>query len=150
MSGADGGRTVEENIRRGQRKDFGGNVRRRQMRKGDEILTENIRVTTQLLKERQKGWLDAARQAKCAFGSAEDIAAIGITNQRETAIVWDKETGMPVYHAIVWQCRRTAEYCDSLKEQGFALLCRHLEKADLIATVYEEAERRNTGVIADD
>ena len=44
------------------------------MRKGDEILKENIRVTTQLLKERQKGWLDAARQAKCAFRSAEDIA----------------------------------------------------------------------------
>ena len=41
--------------------------------------------------------------------SPEDIAAIGITNQRETTIVWDKETGEPVYHGIVWQCRRTAE-----------------------------------------
>ena len=50
--------------------------------------------------------------------SAEEIAAIGITNQRETAIVWDKNTGEPVYHAIVWQCRRTSEYCDSLKEKG--------------------------------
>ena len=50
--------------------------------------------------------------------SAKDIAAIGITNQRETAIVWDKETGVPVYHAIVWQCRRTSEYCDELKEKG--------------------------------
>ena len=50
--------------------------------------------------------------------SAEDIAAIGITNQRETTIVWDKATGEPVYHAIVWQCRRTSEYCDSLKEKG--------------------------------
>ena len=50
--------------------------------------------------------------------SASDIAAIGITNQRETAIVWDKNTGEPVYHAIVWQCRRTSEYCDSLKEKG--------------------------------
>jgi len=50
--------------------------------------------------------------------TAEDIAAIGITNQRETTIVWDKETGEPVYHAIVWQCRRTSEYCDSLKEKG--------------------------------
>ena len=49
---------------------------------------------------------------------AEDIAAIGITNQRETTIVWDKETGEPVHHAIVWQCRRTSEYCDSLKEKG--------------------------------
>ena len=50
--------------------------------------------------------------------SAEDIAAIGITNQRETAIVWDRNTGEPVHHAIVWQCRRTSEYCDSLKEKG--------------------------------
>lgn len=51
---------------------------------------------------------------------AADIAAIGITNQRETAVVWDKNTGLPIYHAIVWQCRRTAEYCDSLKEKGLA------------------------------
>ncbi len=48
-----------------------------------------------------------------------DIAAIGITNQRETTVVWDKHTGKPVYNAIVWQCRRTADYCDSLKEQGY-------------------------------
>ncbi|MBO6046324.1 MAG: glycerol kinase GlpK [Erysipelotrichaceae bacterium] len=50
---------------------------------------------------------------------ATDIAAIGITNQRETTLVWDKETGDPVYHAIVWQCRRTAEYADLLKDQGY-------------------------------
>ena len=50
--------------------------------------------------------------------TAEDIAAIGITNQRETTIIWDKNTGEPVYHAIVWQCRRTSEYCDQLKEKG--------------------------------
>ena len=50
--------------------------------------------------------------------SAEDIAAIGITNQRETTIVWDRDTGEPVYHAIVWQCRRTSEYCDALKARG--------------------------------
>ena len=48
--------------------------------------------------------------------TAADIAAIGITNQRETTIVWDKNTGKPIHHAIVWQCRRTSEYCDSLKE----------------------------------
>jgi len=47
-----------------------------------------------------------------------DIAAIGITNQRETTIVWDRETGEPVYHAIVWQDRRTAEFCDALRERG--------------------------------
>ena len=50
--------------------------------------------------------------------SRSDLAAIGITNQRETAIVWDKRTGKPVYNAIVWQCRRTAEYCDKLKADG--------------------------------
>ena len=61
--------------------------------------------------------LGVAVEAMNKIGAAAgDIAAIGITNQRETAIVWDKETGVPVYHAIVWQCRRTAEYCDSLKE----------------------------------
>jgi glycerol kinase len=51
---------------------------------------------------------------------AEDIAAIGITNQRETTVVWDKNTGKPVYNAIVWQCRRTASICDNLKEKGLA------------------------------
>ena len=49
---------------------------------------------------------------------AEEIAAIGITNQRETAIVWDKNTGRPVYNAIVWQCRRTASICEDLKARG--------------------------------
>ena len=50
--------------------------------------------------------------------TAEDIAAIGIANQRETTIVWDKETGRPIYNAIVWQCRRTAPLCEELKRQG--------------------------------
>lgn len=50
--------------------------------------------------------------------TASDIEAIGITNQRETTVVWDKNTGEPVYNAIVWQCRRTSSYCDSLKEKG--------------------------------
>ena len=48
----------------------------------------------------------------------EQIAAIGITNQRETTIIWDKETGRPIYNAIVWQCRRTASMCEKLKEKG--------------------------------
>ena len=52
----------------------------------------------------------------------KDIAGIGITNQRETTIVWDKETGKPVYNAIVWQCRRTADYCEELKAEGERLL----------------------------
>jgi glycerol kinase len=59
-------------------------------------------------------------EAKTRAGiDASDIAAIGITNQRETTVVWDKITGKPVYNAIVWQCRRTAEYCDTLKAKGF-------------------------------
>ena len=63
--------------------------------------------------------LGVAVEAMSKIGvSAKDIAAIGITNQRETTIVWDQTTGEPVYHAIVWQCRRTSEYCDSLKEKG--------------------------------
>ena len=66
--------------------------------------------------------------------SAEEIAAIGITNQRETAIVWDKNTGEPVYRAIVWQCRRTSEYCDSLKEKGLTELFR--EKTGLVIDAY--------------
>ena len=64
--------------------------------------------------------LGVAVEAMNMIGAeAEDIAAIGITNQRETTIVWDKNTGEPVYHAIVWQCRRTSEYCDELKAKGF-------------------------------
>ena len=63
--------------------------------------------------------LGVAVEAMNMIGAeAEDIAAIGITNQRETTIIWDKNTGEPVYHAIVWQCRRTSEYCDQLKEKG--------------------------------
>jgi len=50
--------------------------------------------------------------------TAEEIAAIGITNQRETTIVWERATGRPVYNAIVWQCRRTAGICDELKDRG--------------------------------
>ena len=49
--------------------------------------------------------------------TAADIAAIGITNQRETVVVWDKKTGSPIHNAIVWQCLRTSEYADSLKEK---------------------------------
>ncbi|MDR2865145.1 MAG: glycerol kinase GlpK [Spirochaetaceae bacterium] len=66
--------------------------------------------------------------------SAKDIAAIGITNQRETSIVWEKKTGRPVYNAIVWQCRRTAEYCDTLKAKGFDQVIK--EKTGLIVDAY--------------
>ena len=61
--------------------------------------------------------LEVMKEAlKNVNASASDIAAIGITNQRETTIVWDRDTGEPVCPAIVWQCRRTAEYCDELKK----------------------------------
>ena len=56
--------------------------------------------------------------AQAAEGLEADIAGIGVTNQRETTILWDKVTGRPVYNAIVWQCRRTAELCEELKRQG--------------------------------
>lgn len=54
---------------------------------------------------------------KCQI-PADDILALGITNQRETIILWDKNTGKPVYNAIVWQCRRTADLCDTLRKDG--------------------------------
>lgn len=79
--------------------------------------------------------LGVAVEAMSKIGaSAEDIAAIGITNQRETAVVWDKQTGEPVCNAIVWQCRRTAEYCDQLKGRGYTDMIR--EKTGLIIDAY--------------
>ena len=71
--------------------------------------------------------------------TAEDIAAIGITNQRETTIVWDKFTGKPVCNAIVWQCRRTADYCEKLKKEGYAELI--YEKTGLIPDAYFSATK---------
>ncbi len=64
--------------------------------------------------------------------AAEEIAALGITNQRETTIVWDKKTGKPIYNAIVWQCRRTSGICDELKASGM-----------------EDAIRQSTGLVID-
>ena len=81
-------------------------------------------------------WGSQLRSAKKAMekigASPRDIAAIGITNQRETTVVWERSTGNPVYNAIVWQCRRTAEFCDGLKAQGWT-----------------ETVRRKTGLIID-
>ena len=79
--------------------------------------------------------LQVARDAMNKIGvSAEEIAAIGITNQRETTIVWDKNTGKPIYHAIVWQCRRTSRYCDELKEKGLTETFR--KKTGLVIDAY--------------
>jgi len=66
--------------------------------------------------------------------TANQIAAIGITNQRETTVVWDKNTGKPVYNAIVWQCRRTAAICDELKGKGLEASIR--EKTGLVVDAY--------------
>ena len=64
--------------------------------------------------------IGVAQEALLKIGAtAQDIAAIGITNQRETTVVWDKTTGQPVCNAIVWQCRRTAEFCDELAAEGW-------------------------------
>lgn len=67
-------------------------------------------------------------------GTWRQIAAIGITNQRETTVVWDKHTGKPVYNAIVWQCRRTAEVCDQLKQKGLTDMFR--KKTGLLIDAY--------------
>jgi glycerol kinase len=69
----------------------------------------------------------------------EHVAAIGITNQRETTVVWDRTTGEPVYHAIVWQDRRTADYCDSLKAQGADRIIQ--ERTGLIVDAYFSATK---------
>lgn len=66
--------------------------------------------------------------------TGREVAAIGITNQRETTIVWDRETGEPIYNAIVWQDRRTSKYCDQLKEQGHAEMIK--EKTGLVLDAY--------------
>ena len=79
--------------------------------------------------------LEVAKQALANIGAnASDIAGIGITNQRETTIVWNKFTGRPVYNAIVWQCRRTAGYCDELTTEGLVDTIR--EKTGLVIDPY--------------
>ncbi|MBQ1232222.1 MAG: glycerol kinase GlpK [Clostridia bacterium] len=84
--------------------------------------------------------IGVAHEALAKSGlDGEDIAAIGITNQRETTIVWDKNTGKPIYNAIVWQCRRTAAYCDALKERGYADTVR--QKTGLLIDSYFSATK---------
>ena len=79
--------------------------------------------------------LGVAQEAMAKINiTAEDISAIGITNQRETTVVWNKHTGIPVYNAIVWQCRRTAGMCDELKAKGFDKVVR--DKTGLILDAY--------------
>lgn len=100
----------------------------------------------------QSGWVEhdpreiwssqvsvAAEAILMANLQASDIAAIGITNQRETTVVWDRHTGEPVYNAIVWQDRRTAGYCDSLKARGLDQMIR--EKTGLVIDAYFSATK---------
>jgi glycerol kinase len=76
-----------------------------------------------------------------ARADRRDIAAIGITNQRETTVVWDRSSGEPVYHAIVWQDRRTADYCNSLRSQGHELMV--TEKTGLLLDPYFSGTKVN-------
>lgn len=113
--------------------------------KKGQILSISQKELTQYFPE--EGWveqdaeeiwstqLETAREAMAKLGAAaEDIAAIGIANQRETAIVWDKKSGKPISPAIVWQCRRTAAYCDELKKKDFTKVIR--EKTGLPIDAY--------------
>ena len=65
---------------------------------------------------------------------ASEISAIGISNQRETTVLWDRRTGKPIYNAIVWQCRRTADFCEELQKEGFDARLR--EKTGLVTDAY--------------
>ena len=71
--------------------------------------------------------------------SGLEVVAIGITNQREATVVWDRETGEPIYNAIVWQDRRTSKYCDELKEKGHSDMIR--EKTGLVLDAYFSATK---------
>lgn len=84
--------------------------------------------------------MGVAVEAMLQFGiTAEDVAAIGITNQRETVIVWDRESGKPICPAIVWQCRRTAQACEEMKRQGLEPMIR--EKTGLLLDPYFSASK---------
>lgn len=86
--------------------------------------------------------LSVATEAVAKAGlKAASIAAIGITNQRETAVIWDRVTGRPIHPAIVWQDRRTASYCDKLKDQGHTEMIR--EKTGLLIDAYFSASKIN-------
>ncbi len=118
--------------------------------KAGEIISIDQREFTQIYP--QPGWVEhdaheiwstqvavAAEAIVKANLQAIDIAAIGITNQRETTVVWDRETGEPVYNAVVWQDRRTAEFCDGLKAQGAGEIIQ--EKTGLVVDAYFSATK---------
>ena len=88
-------------------------------------------------------WKSQLKSARLAMQKANlnvtDIASIGITNQRETTVIWDKYTGKPIYNAIVWQCRRTAPICERLKKEGLANMIYH--KTGLVLDAYFSATK---------
>jgi glycerol kinase len=113
--------------------------------KQGNVITSSQKEFTQIFP--QAGWVEhdpmeiwssqlaVMTEARARAGiEISEIAALGITNQRETTIVWDRATGKPIYNAIVWQCRRTSEYCDTLKDKGFDKKIR--EKTGLIVDAY--------------
>ena len=84
--------------------------------------------------------ISAATEAVLKIGASwDEIYGIGITNQRETTVLWDRKTGIPIYNAIVWQCRRTAEYCEGLESDGYTELIK--EKTGLITDPYFSASK---------
>lgn len=118
--------------------------------KQGEVLSEAKKEFTQIYPK--SGWvehdpheiwssqLSVLMEAKARLGiDVAEIAAIGITNQRETTICWDKQTGEPVYNAIVWQCRRTADMVEQLKKDGFGQLVK--EKTGLLMDAYFSATK---------
>ncbi len=84
-----------------------------------------LRVSEAVLKQQGIGWAD--------------VAAVGLTNQRETTVLWDRQTGEPIHHAIVWQCRRTADRCETLKQQGHAAMIG--QKTGLVLDAYFSASK---------
>ena len=85
---------------------------------------------------------DAVREVLAVTGThASEIAGIGITNQRETVVVWDRHTGKPVHNAIVWQCRRTADLCTRWREEGLERMLR--ERTGLLADAYFSGTKLN-------
>ena len=92
----------------------------------EEILSSQLRVATAVLDK---------------LGDDDEVVGLGITNQRETTVIWDKKTGKPIANAIVWQDRRTAQYCDKLRHQGHEM--KIMDKTGLILDAYFSASKIN-------
>lgn len=119
--------------------DKGGNIKSVAQKEFTQIFPEGGWVEHDPM-EIWSSQISVVSEAMARLGvSASDIAALGITNQRETTIVWDKNTGKPIYNAIVWQCRRTSAFCDSLKEKGFDKVVQ--KKTGLVIDAYFSATK---------